>query len=222
MKKYIATILLALPLAVNAQNGWEKPQEEEPVVQQTTKKAAETDVNPDAKYLRGAVPLVNGEVCWTLNADVPGKSAEEIYDKTYKILNAITKSEGHLEGSGIALFNKQEHSIIANLKEWMVFRNSLLSLDRTRFNCTLIAVCKDGKLELTLKRITYLTGEVQENDYSVSNPPLEFHKAEGWITDDEAVNKKNTKLYKGSAKYRRKTIDRKDEIFRTVQRALKN
>lgn len=222
MKKYFATILLTIPMAVSAQNGWERPQEEAPVVEKKVEKKVEKEDNSDAKYLRGAAPLVNGEVCWTLNLDVPGKNAEEIYDKTYKILNDITKSEGHLEGSGIALFNKEEHSIIANLKEWMVFRNSFLSLDRTRFNCTLIAVCTDGHLELTMKRIFYRTGEIPEEGYSATPPALEYHKAEDWISDDAAVNKKNTKLYSGSAKYRRKTIDRKDEIFKTVERLLKN
>ena len=36
---------------------------------------------------------------------------------------------------------------------------------------------------------------------------------EKWITDEYAVNKKHTKLYPISAKFRRKTIDRKDFIF---------
>lgn len=46
-------------------------------------------------------------------------------------------------------------------------------------------------------------------------------KAEEWITDDLAVNKKNTKLYPVSAKFRRKTIDRKDFIFNKFESLLK-
>ena len=45
-------------------------------------------------------------------------------------------------------------------------------------------------------------------------------KADDWITDKHALNKKKTKLYKGSGKFRRKTIDRKDNIFGKICKAL--
>lgn len=48
----------------------------------------------------------------------------------------------------------------------------------------------------------------------------ETYLAEKWITDKEAVNKKHTRLYPISGKFRRKTIDRKDEIFETLREAL--
>ena len=53
MKKYLLAILLALPLAISAQdNTWEKI-ETEPVEKE----------NPDAKYLaEDAVPMVDGKV----------------------------------------------------------------------------------------------------------------------------------------------------------------
>ena len=49
-------------------------------------------------------------------------------------------------------------------------------------------------------------------DYDLSRKPTHY-SAEEWITDKYAVNKKHTKLYPVSAKFRRKTIDRKDFIF---------
>jgi colicin import membrane protein len=45
--------------------------------------------------------------------------------------------------------------------------------------------------------------------------------AEEWITDKEAVNKKNTKLLPISGKFRRKTIDRKDFLFNKFESLLK-
>ena len=39
------------------------------------------------------------------------------------------------------------------------------------------------------------------------------YKAEEWITDKVAVNKKGTKLYPRSGKFRRMTVDRVEEIF---------
>ena len=38
-------------------------------------------------------------------------------------------------------------------------------------------------------------------------------KAEEWISDKEALNKDKTKLYPKSGKFRRKTVDRVEEIF---------
>ena len=45
-------------------------------------------------------------------------------------------------------------------------------------------------------------------------------KAEEWITDKYALNKKGTKLSRISGKFRRKTIDRKDNIFQRIEAAL--
>ena len=45
-------------------------------------------------------------------------------------------------------------------------------------------------------------------------------KAEEWITDEWALNKKGNKLSKYSGKFRCKTIDRKDNIFGRVCKAL--
>ncbi len=207
MKKLIVLMMLALPMSAIAQNVWEKPKEEKVEKAEEVKKP-----NKDEKYLRGAVPIVDGDVQWTLDVDVPGKSAQEIYDKMFKTLTDLTKSEGQLEGSAVTLVNKQDHIVVANVREWLLFSSSLLSLDRTKFNYTLIARCSDGHLNMTMNRISYKYDEERTN---------QVYKAEEWISDDAAVNKKNTKLYRGSAKFRRKTIDRKDQIFETIRNVLK-
>ena len=41
--------------------------------------------------------------------------------------------------------------------------------------------------------------------------------AENWITDKYGLNKNKTKLSRMSGKFRKKTIDRKDEIFNTIK-----
>ena len=207
MKKLIVLMMLALPMSVIAQNVWEKPKEEKVEKAEEVKKP-----NKDEKYLRGAVPIVDGDVQWTLDVDVPGKSAQDIYDKMFKTLTDLTKSEGQLEGSAVTLVNKQDHIVVANVREWLLFSSSLLSLDRTKFYYTLIARCSDGHLNMTMNRISYKYDEERTN---------QVYKAEEWISDDAAVNKKNTKLYRGSAKFRRKTIDRKDQIFETIRNVLK-
>ena len=44
----------------------------------------------------------------------------------------------------------------------------------------------------------------------------EKYKAEEWITDKYALNKAKTKLVRGLAKWRRKTVDFADDIFMDV------
>ena len=198
-----------LPVSVMAQNVWEKPKDTVPEV--VVKKQSE---NTKAKYLRGAVPVVDGMVQWELNVDMPGKSAQEIYDIMYKCLDDLTKSEGQLEGSCITLVNKEEKTIVANIREWLTFTSNFLSLDRAKFQYTLIAQCTDGHMRMTMDRIGYRYNESSTKIKEVA------YTAEKLITDDKAVNKKNTRLYPGSAKFRRKTIDRKDNLFETIKNYL--
>ena len=98
------------------------------------------------------------------------------------------------------------------MQEWLTFTSNALVLDRTKMNYVLQAKCSDGHLKLILDRITY--------NYEVQGKK-EFYKAEEWINDKNAVNKKRTRLYPSSGKFRRKTIDRKNELFEIFQSQLK-
>ena len=200
-----------------AQNVWEKPQTTAPQ-KETTKKKSLFESNKkavDPKYLAGAVPVVDGKVTFTLDKDIPGKSAQEIYDIVFATLEKMTKEENQFKTSQVAIVNKQDHIIGARFKEWLVFQNTFLSLDRTIFNYTVIATCTNEHLNVTISRISY----AYEMDRGV-NDGMEM-RAEEWITDENALNKKKDNLSKYSGKFRRKTIDRKDNIFETLLEALK-
>lgn len=217
MKQIIVALFACLPLMGMAQNTWEVPQEkiEEAKPKQQKKALFETKKKEDAKYLAGAVPEVDGRVVFTLDKKVPGMSADEIYKKVYDVIHAMTQEENQFPQSKIAVINKSEHTIAARMREWLVFQNTFLSLDRTIFNYTLIAKAADGRLVLTMERLSYQ----YEKDRTDVRGGFDT-KAEDWITDKEALNKKQTKLLKYSGKFRRKTIDRKDNIFDRVCRAL--
>ena len=196
MKKILITLLLALPMMAAAQdNTWERI-ETEPV----------SKANPDAKYLvENAVPVVDGKVTWKTTINAPGKSAQQIYDILLAQLNKMVKEENQLEErSKVAIQDQVNHQLGATFHEWLVFKNTALSLDRTVLNFQLIADCSDGKADVQMTRVSY--------DYELERDPTHY-TAEEWITDKYAVNKKHTKLTKLSAKFRRKTIDRKDFIF---------
>lgn len=216
MKKLIAFALALVPMLGMAQsNVWEIPDQPQQQAKVVKKKEAAPKVDP--KYLAGAVPEVNGEVVFTLDKDVPGMSADSIYDKVYAVISEIVdegKGSGLQPQARIAAVNKAEHTIAARVKEWLVFTSNFISLDRTEFNYTLIARAKDGYVSVKMERISYAY-EMNRKDAAGMK-----EKAENWITDKHALNKKQTKLSPLSGKFRRKTIDRKDNIFQRVCQAL--
>ena len=196
MKKILISLLMVLPMMAAAQdNTWER-----------VEKTSTGSTNPDAKYLvEGAVPEVDGKVCWQKVIDAPGKSASQIYDILLAQLNKMVNEENQLfEKSKVAIQDKASHQLGATFHEWLVFKSTALNLDRTVLNYQLIVNCSDGKADVQMTRISY--------DYDLERDPIHY-TAEEWISDKYAVNKKRTKLLKLSAKFRRKTIDRKDYIF---------
>ena len=205
MKKLIITIFALVPLMLWAQdNTWERAEEEEVEV-----KPVKPAMNP--KYLRGTVPEVDGKVVFSKTIDAPGKSAADIFDILQKYLLKMTKETNQIN-SRLAIANKEAGELAATCEEWLVFKSSALSLDQTRFYYVVQAKCQDGKADVSMSRIRYLYDEYRR--------PQRLN-AEGWITDKEAVNKKNTKLLPLSGKFRIKTIDRKDFLFNKFENLLK-
>ncbi|MDE5570954.1 MAG: DUF4468 domain-containing protein [Prevotella sp.] len=205
MRKFIITVLALAPLAVWAQdNTWERMEEEQEEVVQKG--------NPDAKYLKGAVTEVDGKVVFTKHIDAPGKTADQIYDILHKYMQKMTKEKNQLGRSALLTEDAQKHILVGSYEEWLVFKSSNFVLDRTRFYFALQVECHDGSADITMGHIRYL--------YEEERVPQRM-TAEEWITDKEAVNKKNTRLFPSSGKFRRKTIDRKDFLFNKFESLLK-
>ena len=202
MKRLIIALLTLMPMLATAQdNTWERV-EQAPVEK----------VNPDAKYLvPNAVPEIDGKVCWHTTIEAPGKSAQQIYDILKQQLIKMTQEPNQIKNSMLAVHDSVNYELGAVFHEWLVFKSAALSLDRTQFNFQLLVTCADGKADVRLTRITY--------DYDIERKPAHY-SAEEWITDKYCVNKKHTKLYPVSGKFRRKTIDRKDYIFNKLNTLL--
>ena len=202
MKKLLIVIFMLMPMLATAQdNTWERI-EQEPVEKE----------NPDAKYLvKGIVPEVDGKVCFETNIKAPGKSADEIYRILLQQMEKMVKEPNQIANSIVAVKDSVNHELGAVFHEWLVFKSVALSLDRTQMNFQLLVSCKDGEANVKMTRITY--------DYDTARTP-QHYSAEEWITDKYAVNKKGTKLYPISGKFRRKTIDRKDFIFNKFESLL--
>lgn len=213
MRLFFILAMCLLPMAAMAQGVWERPDTGKETVGRQEEMKAEKP-NPDAKYLEGAVPEVDGKVEWKLDMDVPGKSADQIYADILQCFTDLTKTENQIEGSSVALVNKAEHIVVATIREWLVFTDKFFMLDRTKFYYTLIAYCKDGHLTVTMGRISYRYEEGRSSDGGY------VYKAEEWINDENALNRKKTRLLPGSAKFRRNTVDRKDYLFSVIREAV--
>ena len=199
MKKLMITLLLCLPMAISAQdNTWEQPK-------------AQTQQNPDQKYLAGAVPVVDGKVTFTTTISAPGKSSQQIYDIMLTKLTELAKEEGQYENSRVNLQDTEKKLIVGSYQEQLVFKRQPLSFDYTRLMYTLMVECSDGEAKVTMTRIHYLYEEEREPQNLI---------AEEWITDQYGLTKKGTKLARISGKFRRKTIDRKDYLFELFNNAL--
>ena len=199
MKKLMITLLLCLPMAISAQdNTWEQPK-------------AQTQQNPDQKYLAGAVPVVDGKVTFTTTISAPGKSSQQIYDIMLAKLTELAKEEGQYENSRVNLQDMEKKLIVGSYQEQLVFKRQPLSFDYTRLMYTLMVECSDGEAKVTMTRIHYLYEEEREPQNLI---------AEEWITDQYGLTKKGTKLARISGKFRRKTIDRKDYLFELFNNAL--
>ncbi len=197
-------------------SGWEVPTAT-PVAKKVEKKVATNasgqTLKADPKYLDGAITYdENDKIAFTLTTDANGKSASQIYDIVYNYMNELTQGENNI-GSRMALVNKEQNVIANTMDEWLVFSNSFISLDRTEFKYTLVATIKDNSLQLTLNRINY--------NYEAGRSTGFKDVAENIICDKMALNKKKTALAKIYGKFRRCTIDRKDQIFNELTALVK-
>lgn len=200
MKALLALSFALLPMMhIEAQNTWEE-------VEQT-----QSAINPDAKYLAGAVPVVDGKVVFSTVIAAPKHTASEIYDILHKEMLRMTKEKNQFDQSQMIRESKESGELGAYYQEWLVFKNKPLVLDRTRLMFNLMVKCTDGKAEVTMTRIYYL--------YDEERHPMTY-KAEEWITDEYGLKKSKEKLSRVSGKFRKKTIDRKDYIFSRFEKLL--
>ena len=160
----------------------------------------------DSKYLRGAVPERNGIVTFTQTFSVPGKTQAQLYAAIQPYVKRLV--EAGRQDLRTRVVSDADNNIVANIEEIMTFKKKFLNWDHTYFRYLISAECTpDAKVKMTITKISYYYGFDQEGNNG------EVFKAEEWISDKEAINKAGTKLLPRSAKFRRKTVDRVDEIF---------
>ena len=178
--------------------------------------AGKRDYYKDPKYLLGAVPEAEGVVTFQKSLTVTDKSEQQVYDILLAYINNSIMSNAiqNQQYSRLISEEKGNGTIVARIEEYMTFSHVFLNLDRTRFRYLLSAKVTGQKVNLTITQVSYYYNEDREGKNGVN------YKAEEWITDKVAVNKKGTRLYPRSGKFRMRTVDRVQEIFEGFKDAL--
>lgn len=197
--------------------GWVVPTMTEEVEEKKVEKTAEGVVlKEDPKYLVGAIQLnAEGKVEFVLDTQASGKSADEIYNIVFQYMSKLIKNEQNIN-SRIALVNrnnKNEQIIACIMDEWFVFNQSFISLDRSETKYQLVATISDNHLHLSMTRIVFNYEEGRSTGFK--------EPAENVITDKYALTKKKNDLAKIYGKFRRGTIDRKDQIFNNLTKLVR-
>lgn len=192
---------------------WMVPTVEKKKAEKETKAVNGVVLKDDPKYLTGAVSTnEDGKVEFVMSTDANGKSAQQIYDLVYNYLADLTQNSNNIN-SRVALVNPSEKIIANAMDEWLVFSSSFISLDRTEFRYQLVAKIADNSLQLTMSRLYYSYEEGRSTGFRDA--------AENIITDKYALNKKKNGLAKLFGKFRKGTIDRKDQIFNEIETLVK-
>ncbi len=183
---------------------------------ETPKPAAQVNgakLKEDPKYLEGAITFdEQGKIVFDTEIEAPGKSAAQLYDLVFDYMSGLTQDK-ESKASRMALVNKDEHIIVNTMDEWLVFSNSFISLDRTECKYNLIAKITDGKVSLSINHINYIYEEGRQTGFKLP--------AEEVIIDKVALTKKKNDLARIFGKFRKKTIDRKDQIFFEIAALVK-
>lgn len=210
-----ATTAPSAPAATTASqgSGWVIPTATK---KETPKPAAQVNgakLKEDPKYLEGAITFdEQGKIVFDTEIEAPGKSAAQLYDLVFDYMSGLTQDK-ESRASRMALVNKDEHIIVNTMDEWLVFSNSFISLDRTECKYNLIAKITDGKVSLSINHINYIYEEGRQTGFKLP--------AEEVIIDKVALTKKKNDLARIFGKFRKKTIDRKDQIFNEIAALVK-
>ena len=161
-------------------------------------------------YEAGKVPVINGKVTFETSIPAKGLTAKEVEER---VNGWIAKRYVKPTVISVKRFDSEKPgTTIIKGEEYIVFKSTFFVLSRARMYYFLTLTAEDGSCNFHLSRITYWYDD--EDDKGGIKMI-----AEDWITDDNAFDKKgNMKKFEG--KFRRKTIDLKEQLINELTQAL--
>lgn len=168
----------------------------------------------DPKYLVGAVPVnANGIVSFEADIDIPATMTEEkaFVEAKHWLGQYFLDHEVNQRKS--ILNDTVNHVLKVGINEWLVFKSKALVLDRAQMIYVISFEVANGKLHLTMSDIVYFYNEGEKESTR--------YEAEGFITDDEGLNKRKNGLAWKNGKFRVKTIDAFNFIHTELEKHIK-
>lgn len=174
----------------------------------------------EAKYLAGAVPVVDGIVTFTRTVDLPeGADLDLMYEATkHWVGRYFNRQDTEVLQRRTIDVDSTARLVKVGINEFLVFKANSICLDRAQFVYSLAVRLEPGRATLTVSDIVYYYGEDSE---FTDKSKVEKYDAETMITDAACLNKKGTKLNRQLGKFRIKTIDKVDDMAASLAEALK-
>lgn len=164
----------------------------------------------EPKYAIGTVPVINGKVTFETSIATDGLTAAQVEERMNNWLS--TRFVEPTVISAKKFEDEQPGTTIIKCEEYIVFTNKFFVLNRARIYYYLTLTATDEGCKFNMSRITYWHDDEDEKG------GLKM-KAEEWITDEYAFNKKGgLKNFEG--KFRTKTIDLKDTLIEELKKEL--
>ncbi len=161
-----------------------------------------------SEYLKGAVPMEEGEIVFRKSFNAPGMSRDSLMSLTREWINGREDQEEN-RSSKVLIFDEEKGSIVAGCNEKLVFRSSMLLLDQADISYNIHAICSPGSVNMAIIRIRY---KYEDERYT----------AEEIIADEVSLRKNQTEILRSSEKWRVKTIDFVKELFNDYHIFLSN
>ena len=162
---------------------------------------AQTDSD---KYLAGAVPEIDNKVVFAKTVHIPKATKKDVFDK----IESWMETQFNSKMSRVVYKDFDSGRLVALGNDTIVFKETFLSLDQTIMTYQFMVEVKAGECSMQIEKINYSYGENEK------------FTAEEMISDKEALNKAQTKMVRGLAKWRTKTIDHVDAIFNSATESL--
>ncbi|MFV0469680.1 MAG: DUF4468 domain-containing protein [Dysgonomonas sp.] len=161
------------------------------------------------KYLKGAVPLVDGKVVFA-DTITSKKSRAEIKALVEKWV--AMRFNSNVPTNRQILSDTTQNLLVYQCSDSLIFKKALLVLDYTTLSYKLYIQIEDGRCIASLRYLRYA--------YPVKDE-VERYNAEELITDDTALSSDGKKLLRAYKNFRVFTIDYKDNLFKSLRKQLK-
>lgn len=166
---------------------------------------------PNSMYLAGALNTTNdGVVYFEKTFTSNTKNKQQLYDYLKSVANSKIDKNKALDISRI--LSESGDTLVATICEPIYFKRKKWESDSTLIKYQYLATVTENTATVRVWFISYCYE--QDGDFGFN------YKAEEWITDNYALSKDKLSLLKLPGKFRIKTIDYVNDLFKEIEQEL--